>query len=66
MADKETKEQDIMDLLSETNCYTYEVKMIVQVIAPNREIADSKLDQDGGYVSKRDVEFIDSTSIYPR
>jgi hypothetical protein len=64
MADNE--EKDIMDLLSETNCYTYEVKMIVQVIAPNKEIADSKLDQDGGYVSKRDVELIDSTSIYPR
>jgi hypothetical protein len=42
----------------------YKVTMVVQVIAPNRELADAKLDQDGGYVSKRDVEFVRSVVLY--
>ena len=65
MADKETKEQDIMDL-SETACYTYEVTMIVQVIAPNKEIADAKLEQEGGYVSDRKVEFVRSLVVHQK
>jgi hypothetical protein len=59
----EKEEKDIMDI-SETYCYTYEVTMVVQIIAPNKDIADAKLDKDGGYVSKRDVKFIDSVFLY--
>jgi hypothetical protein len=50
--------------LSESNAYTYEVTMVVQVLAPNKEIADSKLNQDGGYISKRDVKFLGSVLLY--
>jgi hypothetical protein len=59
----ENQEKDIMDL-SETYCYTYEVTMVVQIIAPNKEIADVKLDKDGGYVSIRKVKFLDSIFLY--
>jgi hypothetical protein len=59
----EKEEKDIMDL-SETYCYTYEVTMVVQIIAPNKEIADARLDKDGGYVSKREVKFVDSVFLY--
>lgn len=57
------KKASIMDT-SESSCYTYKISMVVQVIAPNKEIADLKLDQDGGYVSKRTVEFVSSMLLY--
>ena len=47
-----------------TNCYTYEVKMIIQILAKDEEAAKEKLDKDGGYVTKRDVELKDSISLY--
>lgn len=47
-----------------TNCYTYEVKMIIQVLAKDEDTAKEKLDKDGGYVTKRDVELKDSISLY--
>ena len=50
--------------LSESNAYTYEVTMVIQILAPNKEIADAKLNQDGGYISKRDVKFLGSVLLY--
>ena len=61
---KNTDDTDLKDLYKDTSCYTYEVTMLVQVLAPSKEIADAKLNQDGGYVSKRDVEFKFSTLLY--
>lgn len=58
-----TEKPPIVDT-SESSCYMYKISMVVQVIAPNREIANLKLDQDGGYVSKRDVEFVRSIVLY--
>jgi|LakMenEpi03Aug12_release.lakeMendotaPanAssembly.Ray.scaffolds.fasta_scaffold1347408_2 hypothetical protein len=49
---------------NDTLCYTYEVTMLVQVVAPNKEVADDKLEREGGYVSKRDVAFKGSTLLY--
>ena len=57
-------ETSLKDLYKDTSCYTYEVTMLVQVLAPAREIADAKLDQDGGYISKRTVEFKHSTLLH--
>ena len=54
----------VLNPYEDTSCYTYEVTMIVQVIAPTRQIADEKLDRDGGYISKRDVVFKSSTLLY--
>lgn len=59
----ENSEKDIMDM-SETYVYTYEVTMVIQILAPNKEIADAKLDKDGGYISKREVKVLDSVFLY--
>ena len=61
---EKTESTDFKDMYKDTSCYTYEVTMLVQVLAPSREIADAKLNQDGGYVSKRDVDFKSSTLLY--
>jgi hypothetical protein len=58
-----TGKASILDT-SESSAFMYKVTMVVQVIAPNKELADMKLDQDGGYVSKRDVEFVSSVLLY--
>ncbi len=62
MTDK--KANSIADMFKDTSCYTYEVTMVVQVLAPTKELADAKLEQEGGYVSKRSVVFKDSTLLY--
>lgn len=62
MTDK--KANSMANMFKDTSCYTYEVTMVVQVLAPNKELADAKLDQDGGYVSRRSVVFKDSTLLY--
>ena len=54
----------LKDMYKDTSCYTYEVTMLIQIIAPSKEIADAKLDQDGGYISKRDVVFKHSTLLH--
>lgn len=48
----------------ETSCFTYEVRMFVQVLAQDKEEADQKLETDGGFVTQREVFFVDKTNIY--
>lgn len=47
-----------------TKCFTYNVDMIIQVLAENEIIAREKLDKEGGYVTKRDVKLLDSIALY--
>ena len=48
-----------------TKCYTYEVKMIIQVVCDEDEkAAQAKLDKEGGYVTKREVTLVDAVSLY--
>jgi hypothetical protein len=49
---------------SSTSCFTYEVTMVVQILAEDREAADGKLDKEGGYVSRRDVVLKDVAYLY--
>lgn len=58
MADKKT------EVASSTTCYTYEVLMVVQVLAEDKDKADEKLDREGGYVSKRTVILRDAVPLY--
>jgi hypothetical protein len=60
----EKKANSIADMFKDTSCYTYEVTMVVQILAPTKELADAKLEQEGGYVSKRSVVFKNSTLLY--
>lgn len=63
MTEKETS-TDLEDMYKNTYCYTYEVTMIIQVLAPTQEVADAKLNQDGGYISKRDVKHLNTTMLH--
>lgn len=47
-----------------TSCYSYQVTMVVQVMAENEEAAKEKLDKDGGFVSSRNVELKDAVALY--
>lgn len=48
----------------ETKVYSYEVSMIVQVIADSEEQSKEKLDRDGGFVTKREVQIKDVHTLY--
>jgi len=49
--------------LEPTLCYTYKVEMIIQVLAKDMFSAADQLDKNGGYVSDRKVELIDSVQL---
>ncbi len=59
-----TEFPDLKEMIKDTSCYTFEVTMLIQILAPNKEIAEAKLDKEGGYISKRDVKFKHSTLLY--
>lgn len=46
-----------------TRCYTYEVRMIIQVLADDEDTAKKQLDDKGGYVSSREVKLLDSVPL---
>lgn len=47
-----------------TQCFSYEVVMLVHVIADNEKIAKSQLDEKGGIVTKRDVKLLHAATLY--
>lgn len=47
-----------------TQVYTYEVKMIIQIFAENEKEAKERLDNQGGYVTKREVTLKDSIALF--
>jgi hypothetical protein len=48
----------------ETSCFTYEVNMVIQILAQTREEANAKLEAEGGFVSMRTVTFKDFVPLY--
>lgn len=47
-----------------TTCYTFKVSMTVQVLSEDdADAARAQLDQNGGFVSEREVELVDFTAI---
>jgi hypothetical protein len=53
--DKETKS---------TQCFSYEVVMLVHIIADNETDAKTQLDEKGGIVTKRDVKLVNTAVLY--
>jgi hypothetical protein len=47
-----------------THAYTYQVNMVLQVLATSEEEARAKLDEKGGFISSRDVNLIDSVALH--
>lgn len=49
-----------------TKCYTYEVKMIIQVLADDEISASDQLNEKGGYVSDRQVKLVKTIDLSPK
>ena len=47
-----------------TTCYTYKVEMLIQVLAKDEPTALEQLEKSGGYVTDRQVNLMDSISLY--
>ena len=59
MSDKDKKKDTL-----ETHAYTYEVNMIVQILAEDEKKAKEQLDANGGYVTSRVVTLKDSVKLF--
>ena len=47
-----------------TQVFSYEVKMVVHIIADDEKTAKQQLDEKGGIVTKRDVKLLNSSVLY--
>lgn len=47
-----------------THVYSYEVTMLVHILADGAEQARQKLDEQGGIVTKREVELLNAAPLY--
>ena len=47
-----------------TQVFSYEVTMLVHIVADNETIATSQLDEKGGIVTKRDVKLLNTATLY--
>jgi hypothetical protein len=47
-----------------TQCFSYEVTMLVHIIADDEAGAKAQLDEKGGIVTKRDVKLVNSAILY--
>ena len=47
-----------------TQCFSYEVNMLVHIIADDETTAKSQLDEKGGIVTKRDVKLVNTVTLY--
>lgn len=47
-----------------TQCFSYEVTMLVHIIADDEATAKSQLDEKGGIVTKREVKLLNAAILY--
>jgi len=47
-----------------TQCFSYEVNMLVHIIADDETTAKTQLDEKGGIVTKRDVKLLNTVTLY--
>jgi len=47
-----------------TQCFSYEVAMLVHIIADDEATAKAQLDEKGGIVTKRDVKLVNTVTLY--
>ena len=50
--------------IKSTKCFSYEVTMLVHIIADDEATATSQLDEKGGIVTKRDVKLLNTAILY--
>ena len=54
----------VKDKAKVLQCFSYEVVMLVHIIADNETTAKSQLDEKGGIVTKRDVKLLNAVILY--
>ena len=47
-----------------TQLFSYEVTMLVHIVADNETTALQQLDEKGGIVTKRDVKLLNTATLY--
>ena len=47
-----------------TQCFSYEVTMLVHIIADDEATAKAQLDEKGGIMTKRDVKLLNAVKLY--
>jgi hypothetical protein len=47
-----------------TQCFSYEVVMLVHIITDDEKVAKAQLDEKGGIVTKREVKLVNSAVLY--
>ena len=47
-----------------TQLFSYEVNMLVHIVADNEAEAKTQLDEKGGIVTKRDVKLLNTITLY--
>jgi hypothetical protein len=47
-----------------TRCFSYEVNMLVHIIADDEATAKAQLDDKGGIMTKRDVKLVNTVTLY--
>jgi hypothetical protein len=47
-----------------TQCFSFEVNMLVHVIADDEATAKSQLDEKGGIMTKREVKLLNTVTLY--
>jgi hypothetical protein len=47
-----------------TQLFSYEVTMLVHLIADNEKEASTQLDEKGGVVTKREVKLLNAVTLY--
>ena len=50
-------------MVEKTNCYTYKVEMIIQILAKDLLTAADKLNTLGGHITSRKVELLETTQL---
>ena len=51
------------DTTEKTNCYTYKVEMVIQILAKDLPTAADKLNTLGGHITSRKVELLETTQL---
>ena len=51
------------DMLEKTNCYTYKVEMVIQILAKDLPTAADRLNTVGGHITSRKVELLETTEL---
>jgi hypothetical protein len=61
-----TKENNVTSIKNtkKTQCFSYEVTMLVHIIADNETTAKAQLDDKGGIATKRDVKLLNVVTLY--